>query len=176
MIARQAKGVPVPKITPAPGIVLEGRVVKLYDRGTMLHFGGGVLGYLPVSEISLTRVKRPSDVLRKGDTIRVRVTSVVFNPDNTQKVHVSAKALLDPWDSLPSGLSPKDRIVGTVVLADPRHVFVRLAGTTLDMLCPGTKRPYPVGARVMAEVVRVDPSARKLRGRILGNAQQGGQA
>src|SRR6185436_2072347 len=54
------------------GAVLPGTVSSLADFGAFVDLGG-VQGLIPVSEISNSRVGKPSDRLRVGDAVSVKV-------------------------------------------------------------------------------------------------------
>ncbi len=56
------------------GSLVQGEVVSLADFGAFLRLEEGVEGLLPVSEMSWTkRVRHPQDVVKVGDTVRVKV-------------------------------------------------------------------------------------------------------
>lgn len=59
------------------GSLVEGTVVSLAEFGSFLRLEEGVEGLLPVSEMSWTkRIRHPQDVLKVGDTVRVKVLSL----------------------------------------------------------------------------------------------------
>ena len=62
-----------------PGQILDGTVRKLMDFGAFVELGSGVDGLLHVSQLAWGRVKHPSDVLKEGQAIKVRVDKV--NPE-----------------------------------------------------------------------------------------------
>ena len=55
------------------GTVLEGKVESLKDYGAFVDLGDGVTGLLHVSQISDRRIKTPSQVLKEGDVVKVRI-------------------------------------------------------------------------------------------------------
>ena len=59
-----------------PARFVEGVVRKLMDFGAFVELGGGVDGLLHVSQVAWGRVKHPSDVLKEGQTIKVRIEKV----------------------------------------------------------------------------------------------------
>src|SRR5262245_9391993 len=59
----------------APGAILPGTVASLMDFGAFVDLGG-VQGLVPVSEVSHSRVARPSDRLRVGEQVTVKVLRV----------------------------------------------------------------------------------------------------
>lgn len=75
--------------------VRKGTVRRLTDIGAFVDVGG-VDGLLHVSEISWKRVEHPSDVLKVGQKVQVKVLRV--DPD-AGRVSLSMRALMtDPWE------------------------------------------------------------------------------
>jgi small subunit ribosomal protein S1 len=106
-----------------PGAVLPGAIVSLADFGAFVDLGG-VQGLVPISEISHTRVERPSDRLRVGDPVSVKVLRV---DDASGKVTLSLKALEgDPWAGVPGRLRERQVVRGRAVRAAEFGVFVEL--------------------------------------------------
>ncbi len=68
----------------------EGKVVRLEDFGAFVALTPNKDGLVHVSEISYERVGRPSDVLKLGDVVKVKVKEI----DNLGRVNLSIKALL----------------------------------------------------------------------------------
>ena len=72
----------------APGTVLEGRVESVMPYGAFVDLGGGLSGLVHVSQISQKRIKNPSEVLKEGDTVKVKVLNT-----NNNKISLSMKAV-----------------------------------------------------------------------------------
>ena len=72
------------------GEVYDAKVVRLEKFGAFVELFQGQDALLHVSKIKHERVDRPEDVLKIGDTIRVKVTEI----DDKGRVNVSAKDLL----------------------------------------------------------------------------------
>jgi len=72
------------------GLVTEGTVETIKDYGAFVNIGHGVTGLLHVSQISQKRIKTPSDVLKEGQTVKVKVTKVADG-----RISLSMKALDD---------------------------------------------------------------------------------
>ena len=58
------------------GQVLEGTVDSLMDYGAFIDLDNGLSGLLHVSQISYKRVEKPSDVLKKGEKVQVKIIAV----------------------------------------------------------------------------------------------------
>ncbi len=72
------------------GLVTEGKVETIKDYGAFVNIGKGMTGLLHVSQISQKRIKTPADVLKEGQTVKVKVIGV-----KDGKISLSMKALED---------------------------------------------------------------------------------
>jgi small subunit ribosomal protein S1 len=107
----------------APGQILEGTVRSLRDFGAFVDIGG-VDGLLHVSQISWDRLKHPSEALKEGQKIRVKIDRI--NPDN-HKISLSHRDLLEnPWKTAAAKYSATSRVKGTVSKLTDFGAFVRL--------------------------------------------------
>ena len=58
------------------GLVTEGTVESLQPYGAFVNMGNGLSGLVHISQICEKRIKKPSEVLTVGDTVKVKVISV----------------------------------------------------------------------------------------------------
>ena len=63
----------------AVGTIVEGKVEQLKDYGAFVDIGDGISGLLHISQISDKRLKHPSQVLKEGDVIKVKITKIADN-------------------------------------------------------------------------------------------------
>jgi small subunit ribosomal protein S1 len=81
-----------------PGAVISGRVASVREFGAFVDLGGGVQGLLHVSEMGWSRTLDPTQIVKPGDAITVKVLSV---DDATQKIALGLKQLTaDPWSTV----------------------------------------------------------------------------
>ncbi|TYR82573.1 30S ribosomal protein S1 [Priestia megaterium] len=93
------------------GQVLEGSIQRLTDFGAFVDVGG-VDGLVHISQLSHTRVEKPSDVVEEGQTVTVKVLSV---DKENGRVSLSIKDTLEgPWAHVSSKLRQGDVVEGTV--------------------------------------------------------------
>ena len=72
----------------AVGSVVEGKVVRVVDFGAFVELETGIEGLVHISEISEERIAKPSDVLKVGDTVKVKILDI----DNEKsKISLSIK-------------------------------------------------------------------------------------
>ncbi len=80
----------------APGSVFSGKVETIRPFGAFVRLDNGLSGLVHISQISHRHLKDPSEVLKEGDTVNVKVTGI-----KDQKISLSIKALQDAEDYVP---------------------------------------------------------------------------
>jgi small subunit ribosomal protein S1 len=76
----------------AAGAVMRGRVTSVREFGAFVDLGAGVQGLLHISEMSWSRVSDPSQVVKPGDEITVKVLRV---DEHQQKISLGLKQLIE---------------------------------------------------------------------------------
>ena len=61
------------------GTVMEGTVEQLKDYGAFVNIGDGITGLVHISQISDRRLKHPSQVLKEGDKVKVKIIKIENN-------------------------------------------------------------------------------------------------
>ncbi|GLK77374.1 polyribonucleotide nucleotidyltransferase [Methylopila jiangsuensis] len=74
---------------PEVGVIYEGTVVKVVEFGAFVNFFGAKDGLVHVSQISRERVAKPSDVLKEGDKVKVKLMGF----DDRGKTRLSMKVV-----------------------------------------------------------------------------------
>ena len=81
-----------------------------------------VEGLVHVSELSFSRVNLPSDVVKVGDAVKVKVLAA-----HDGKLALSMKqALKDPWEGIEKKFKAEDKVTGKIVRASDFGYFVEL--------------------------------------------------
>ena len=81
-----------------PDLELEGKVTKLTNFGAFVDVGG-VEGIVHISEISHARIKHPSETLKPGQQVRVKVMKIELDKEGRPRISLSMKALEpDSWE------------------------------------------------------------------------------
>lgn len=109
----------------AEGQVRMGVVRRITDYGAFVDIGG-VDGLLHISEMSWTRIKHPSDILKVGDELQVMVLKT-----NLEQGRISLglrQILPDPWTQARDKYQPGQTVHGTVTRLVPFGAFVQLDG------------------------------------------------
>ncbi len=149
------------------GQVVEGTVKRLTDFGAFVDLGGAD-GLLPISEMSWTYIKHPSEVLRRNQHIKVQVLRV---DRSNARISLGLKQILeDPWQQVTERYHVGDVVRGKIVRAVASGAFVRLRD--LDAFLPlselAEKRVAKVdevlkpGETVEAVVMEIRPEERRM--------------
>jgi small subunit ribosomal protein S1 len=150
--------------------VMTGRVASVREFGAFVELGGGVQGLLHVSEMGWARVTDPSQVLRPGDEITVKVVRV---DADKQKISLSLKQLQDdPWskahDTYPTGRAFNGRVTrvaefGAFVELEPGiEGLVPLSETGIARGAD-LRKAFPAGDTIEVMVLDVDVATRRIR-------------
>ncbi|MEB3102803.1 30S ribosomal protein S1 [Ferviditalea candida] len=104
--------------------VLEGTVQRLTPFGAFVDIGG-VDGLVHISELSWNHVDHPSEVVKEGDHVKVKVLKV--DPEN-ERISLSIKAAQPgPWESVQDQFKSGDIVTGTVKRLVNFGAFVEIA-------------------------------------------------
>ena len=91
--------------------VVKGEVVRIADFGAFVDING-IDGLLPISEISWSRIKHPSDVISLGETIEVKIIKI---DNELKRISLSLKRMgEDPWQQIEGQFEEGQVIEGTV--------------------------------------------------------------
>jgi small subunit ribosomal protein S1 len=81
-----------------PDLECEGKVTKLTDFGAFVDIGG-IEGMVHISEISHGRINHPSEILKPGQPVKLKVMKIEADKEGRPKISLSIKALEpDSWE------------------------------------------------------------------------------
>jgi small subunit ribosomal protein S1 len=152
------------------GSVIEGKVRNLTEFGAFVEITDGIDGLIHVSDMSWTkRVKHPSEVLKKGDTVRARITNIDVE---NQRVSLSIKEFMpNEWEEFAHQHKPGDTLDGKVVNVTDFGLFIDiynglegLAHVSEIEVPAGAKLEdyYKVGDWVRTRILRVEEDEKKV--------------
>lgn len=106
------------------GSVHEGIVRSVKDFGAFVDIGG-IDGLIHISQMSWDRVKHPSELVKEGDKVKVRLEKI--NPE-TGKLGLSLRAMqTHPWEGINERFRVGEVVSGAVSRIADFGAFVRLA-------------------------------------------------
>ena len=105
------------------GAVVRGTVKNLTDYGAFVDLGG-IDGLLHITDMAWKRVKHPSEVVKVGDEVEVRILK--FNRERS-RVSLGLKQLgADPWQNIARRYPPNTRVFGKVTNIADYGAFVEI--------------------------------------------------
>ncbi len=151
------------------GDIVRGTVRSLMDYGAFVDIGG-IDGLLHVSDISLSRVKNPADVLSIGQEIEARVLRI---DRDKQRISLGLKQLQpEPWDNAAEKYKTGERVRGTVSRIMDFGAFVELEPGVEGLVhisemswVKRVQKPSDIvkpGDNVEAVILSVNPAERRI--------------
>jgi small subunit ribosomal protein S1 len=151
------------------GSIIEGEVRNLTEFGAFVQITDEIDGLIHVSDMSWTkRVKHPSEVLEKGDSVRARITAIDVE---NQRVSLSIKEFLpNEWDSFIAENQVGDTVSGRVVNVTDFGLFIDVQDgleglahvSEIDVGGSKLESLYRVGDWISARILRVDEEDKKI--------------
>ena len=151
------------------GDVIKGTVTNLTDFGAFVELEPGIEGLVHVGDISWARIKKPRDVLKRGQELEVLVLDIDMEK---RRISLGYKQLNDPWHELDKKyLKGQDITVKVVRLAD-FGAFVEVEKDVEALIHISqlsrkrVDKPSDVleaGQEVTARVLEVNPEQRRMR-------------
>jgi small subunit ribosomal protein S1 len=152
------------------GSVINGKVRNLTDFGAFVELEEGIDGLIHISDMSWNRrLKHPNEVLKKGDTVQARVTSV--DADN-QRLSLSIKEFLpNEWDNFAKSHNVGDEIVGSISKVTDFGLFIRVTDG-VEALAHVSEihrdikvkldKAFQVGEPIRARIIKIDWTEKKI--------------
>ncbi|MBN2608188.1 MAG: 30S ribosomal protein S1, partial [Candidatus Fermentibacteraceae bacterium] len=152
------------------GTEIEGKIRNLTAFGAFVEIEEGIDGLVHISDMSWTRrINHPSDLLKKGDTLKV----VVLNIDvENNRISLGLKQTQDnPWDTMDERYPVGKDAQGEVVQLLDRGVVVRL-DDYIEGFVPQSQLGWEeledpaevirVGDELPLRVIELEPSSRRI--------------
>ncbi|MGD9342756.1 MAG: 30S ribosomal protein S1 [Desulfuromonadales bacterium] len=152
------------------GTIIEGQVKNITDFGVFVGVDEGIDGLVHISDLSWTkRVKHPSEIFKKGDTVK----AVVLNIDReNERFSLGLKQLSpDPWESIPVKYAPGTIVKGKATSVTDFGVFLEIEEGIEGLIhvselsqekVESPKDLVSVGDELEAAVLNVDTVDRKI--------------
>jgi len=156
-----------------PADRVRGTVTRLMDFGAFVELEPGIEGLIHISEMSWAKgkVRKPSDVVKQGETVEAVVLSV-----NAAERRISLglkQALGDPWADVPQRFRVGSVVEGPVTNLTKFGAFVQLVEGVEGMIhvsdiSPEKRINHPQdvlrrGQVVTAQVLAIDPEKRQIK-------------
>ncbi len=151
------------------GSIIEGKVRNLTEFGAFVEITEEIDGLVHVSDMSWTkRIKHPSEVLKKGDTVRARITNIDVE---NQRVSLSIKEFLpNEWQDFVENNRVGDVVTGRVSNVTDFGLFIDIYDgleglahiSEIDVGSGKLGDKYENGQWVRARILRIEEDDRKV--------------
>jgi small subunit ribosomal protein S1 len=150
-------------------IIVDGQIKNLTDYGAFVDLGG-IDGLLHVTDMSWGRLQNPAELFKVGETVQVKVLK--FDRER-ERVSLGYKQLQpDPWESVEERFVIGSKVQGSVASVTDYGAFIELEPGVeglvhVSEMSWSKRMKHPsklvnVGDTVEAEVLGVDPKARRI--------------
>lgn len=114
------------------GQKIQGIVKSIKPYGVFIEIGGGVVGLAHIEDLSVARIKSPSERVRIGQKIDVLVKSI---DRNEGKVILTYKELLGTWEENVKNFKEKTHVKGIVRETEKNNngIFIELTPNLVGM-------------------------------------------
>lgn len=152
-----------------PGSVIQGTVKNITNYGVFIDIGG-VDGLLHITDMTWGRIAHPSELVRIGETVTVKVLS--FDKVN-EKISLGMKQLShNPWEELDPSIQVGSRIKGTISSITDYGLFVEVQSGVEGLVhiseiswtdrINDLHKHFKVGETIEALVVSLDKENRRM--------------
>ena len=152
------------------GSIVTGIVRNLTDFGAFIELEEGVDGLVHISDMSwTTRIKHPSEVLKKGEQVQAVLLSIDVDHE---RLSLGLKQLQpNPWEGIANTITVGDVVTGKVVRLTDFGAFVELNSGIEGLLHVSeisrqhVKKPQDVlniGDEITAKVIKLDEENRRI--------------
>jgi len=155
--------------TISEGQTIQGQVKNITNYGVFIDIGG-VDGLLHITDMTWGRISHPSEIVKIGDNINVKVLS--FDKEN-EKISLGMKQLSDnPWESMSKSIQPGSRVKGRISNITDYGLFVEVEKGVEGLIhiseiswvdrITDLKRHFKVGDEIEALVISLDKENRRM--------------
>lgn len=148
---------------------LTGTVVKLMNFGAFVELGG-IQGLIHNQDLSWSRIKHPSEVVKEGDQVEVTVLDIDVK---TEKIGLGLKDVKDnPWSDLSKQIMAGHVYTGTVERLAPYGAFVKISegveglvhiSEISDHRIGKPEEVLTVGDKVQVKILEIDTKDQRIK-------------
>jgi len=156
-----------------PGDIMQGVVTRLEKFGAFVEVAPGLDGLVHISELAYSRVNDPSEVVKAGQQVQVKILRIEQGANGRMNVSLSIKAALpEPFENLPSEIAPGKAVEGRVTRCMKFGAFVEIA-PGIEGLVPLSEMSYTKrvvrsdelikeGEKVVVMIKEINPEERRV--------------
>ncbi|MGN1014325.1 MAG: S1 RNA-binding domain-containing protein [Butyricicoccus sp.] len=141
-----------------PGDIIPAKITHMEPFGAFVDVGCGVVSFIGIENISISRIAHPSERFSPGQLIRAAVLSV---DHNLQRITLTHRELLGTWEQNAAQFAVGETVCGIVRSAEDYGVFVELTANLSGL----AERRFPVssGQTVSCYIKSILPERMKIK-------------
>ena len=142
------------------GTKVTGIVKGIKPYGAFIEIGGGVVGLAHIEDLSVARIKSPSERLNIGQKVEVMVKYI---DRDTGKIILSYKETLGTWEENAKKFNPGTTVKGIIRETEKNKngIFIELAPNLVGMA--EYKEGFNYGQSVDVYIKKIDNEKRKIK-------------
>lgn len=139
-----------------PGDIIPAKVTHLENFGAFIDIGCGIISFLPIDTISVSRISHPSERFYTGMDIRVIIK---YFEDN--RVHLTHKELLGTWEENARLFSIGETVRGIVRSIEDYGIFIELTPNLAGLA--EYKNNIKIGDQASVYIKNIIPDKMKIK-------------
>ncbi len=139
-----------------PGDIIPAKVTHLENFGAFIDIGCGIVSFLPIDTISVSRISHPSERFYTGMDIRVIIK---YFEDN--RVHLTHKELLGTWEENAKLFSIGETVRGIVRSIEDYGIFIELTPNLAGLA--EYKNNIKIGDQASVYIKNIIPDKMKIK-------------
>ena len=146
------------------GMVVNGIVKSIQPYGAFIEIKNGIVGLLHIENISVARIKSPSERFKIGQNIKVVIKSI---NEETGRINLSYKELLGTWQENAELFNEGDIVTGIARETEKNNngIFIELKPNLVGLA--EYKPNIQYGEDVIVNIKRIIPEKQKIKLTIL---------
>lgn len=142
------------------GQIVNGIVKSIQPYGAFVEIGGGIVGLLHIEDISIARIKSPSERLKIGQKIKIMIKSI---DRKNERIILSYKELLGTWEENVKKFEEGSVVVGIAreIEKGKNGIFIELTPNLVGLAEYKEKINY--GQEVNVYVRKIIPERKKIK-------------
>lgn len=138
------------------GDVIRAKITHLEPFGAFVDIGCGIVSFLPIDTISISRIEHPRERFSIGMDIKVVIKSI-----ENDRISLTHKELLGTWEENIESFSVGETVAGIVRSIEDYGVFIELAPNLAGLAEP--KEGIRPGQQASVYIKNIIPSRMKIK-------------
>ncbi|MBO6127082.1 MAG: 30S ribosomal protein S1 [Clostridia bacterium] len=139
-----------------PGDIIDAMVTHLENFGAFVDIGCGIVSFLPIDTISVSRINHPRERFKTGMKIKVIVKSISEN-----RINLTHKELLGTWEENANNFNIGETVPGIVRSIENYGIFVELTPNLAGLAEP--KEGIIEGQQISVYIKNIIPDKMKIK-------------